>query len=103
MMRSCTSEKRAGEEVIKEKRAFARKFPEREYRPKEPISVLMQRAHLHREWPSRFRSVDPVARIVSEGVASFEYRLIMSEAMVKITLEGGEVLKRNRTPLDGGW
>ena len=27
------------DEVVKEKRAFARKFPEREYRPKEPISV----------------------------------------------------------------
>lgn len=46
-----------------------------------------------------FRSVDPVAKIVSEGVASFEYQLIMSEGSVRITLEAGEVLKRNKTPL----
>jgi hypothetical protein len=32
--------KSSRDEVVKEKRAFARKFPEREYRPKEPISVL---------------------------------------------------------------
>jgi hypothetical protein len=68
---------------VKEKRAFARKFPEREYRPKEPISVLCSDRICTVSGLLDFRSVDPVARIVSEGVASFEYRLIMSQGSVK--------------------
>jgi hypothetical protein len=89
------------DEVVKEKRAFARKFPEREYRPKAPISVRCSEQICIVSGLLDFRAVDPVAKIVSEGVASFEYHLLMSEAPLKITLEGGEVLKRNRTPLMG--
>ena len=75
--------KSSRDEVVKEKRAFARKFPEREYRPKEPISVLCSDRICTVSGLLDFRSVDPVARIVSEGVASFEYRLIMSQGSVK--------------------
>ena len=37
---------------MKEKRAFARKFPEREYRPKEPISVWCSDHYLRFAWAS---------------------------------------------------
>jgi serine protease Do len=87
------------DEVIKEKRAFARKFPEREYRLREPISVSCSERNCTVRGLLDFRSVDPAARIVSEGVATFEYQLTMSEGPVRITLEAGEVLKRNKTPL----
>lgn len=87
------------DDVVKEKRAFARKFPERDYRPKEPLSVECRGQVCVVKGLLDFRSVDPVARIVSEGVASFEYHLLMSENAVKITLEAGEVLKRNKMPL----
>jgi hypothetical protein len=40
------------DEVVKEKRAFARKFPEREYRPKEPISVWCSDHYLRFAWAS---------------------------------------------------
>jgi hypothetical protein len=89
------------DEVIKEKRAFARKFPEREYRPREPISVSCSERNCTVRGLLDFRSVDPAAKIVSEGVATFEYQLTMSEGSVRITLEAGEVLKRNKTPLHG--
>jgi hypothetical protein len=36
---------------------------------------------------------------MSEGAASFEYQLLLSGGTVKITVEAGEVLKRNKTPL----
>jgi hypothetical protein len=91
--------KSSRDEVVKEKRAFARKFPEREYRPKEPISVSCSGHICTVRGLLDFRSVDPAARIVSEGVASFEYELVMSDDGVRITLEAGEVLKRNKTPL----
>ena len=87
------------DEVVKEKRTFARKFPERDYRPKEPISVWCNDHICTVRGLLDFRSVDPVARIVSEGVASFEYQLIVLEGSVRITLEAGDVLKRNKTPL----
>jgi len=91
--------KSSKEEVIKEKRAFARKFPEREYKPKEPISVWCSEGICTVRGLLDFRSVDPIAKIMSEGVASFEYQLILSGGAVKIILEAGEVLKRNKTPL----
>jgi hypothetical protein len=85
--------------VIKEKQAFARKFQEREYRPREPISIsCIDRACTVRGVVD-YRSVDPVAKIVSEGVATFEYQLTMSGATVKISLENGEVLSRTKTSL----
>jgi hypothetical protein len=46
-----------------------------------------------------YRSVDPVAKIVSQGVATFEYELIMSGTAAKIRLENGAVLSRTRTSL----
>ena len=85
--------------VIKEKQAFARKFPEREYRPREPISISCSDRVCTVRGVVDYRSVDPVARFVSEGAATFEYQLIMSGTVVKISLENGEVLSRTRTSL----
>jgi hypothetical protein len=73
--------------------------PLREYKPKEPTSVGCSEQICMVSGLLDFRAADPVAKIVSEGVASFEYHLRMSEGTVKITLEAGEVLKRIRTPL----
>ena len=87
------------EDVIKEKRAFARKFPEREYKPKEPISVWCRERLCTVRGLVDFRAIDPVAKVMSEGAASFEYQLLLSGGTVKITVEAGEVLKRNKTPL----
>ena len=85
--------------VIKEKQAFARKFPEREYRPREPISISCGERVCTVRGVVDYRSVDPVAKFVSEGAATFEYQLIMLGAVVKISLENGEVLSRTRTSL----
>ncbi len=85
--------------VIKEKSAFVRKFPQREYRPREPVFVSCRDQVCTVRGLLDFRAVDPVAKIVSEGVASFEYQLTLSGDSVKINLENGEVLKRSRTPL----
>ncbi len=41
-----------------------------------------------------FRAVDPVAKTVSEGLASFEYQLIVFGNTMKISLENGEVKSR---------
>jgi hypothetical protein len=87
------------EEVIKDKLAFARKFSEREYKPKEPISVMCVERSCMVHGFVDFRSVDPVAKIMSQGVASFEYQVTWSGDSFKIKLENGEVLSRNRTPL----
>ena len=87
------------DDVIKEKRAFARKFPQRSYRPREPISVSCSDRICRVSGELDFRSVDPVAKIISEGVASFEYQLIPSGSGFTISLENGAVLSRSRTPL----
>ena len=86
--------------VIKEKEAFVRKFPEREYKPKN-ISVSCSDRVCTVRGLVDFRAVDPIAKILSEGVASFEYQLLMSGAVLKILVENGEVLSRTRTPLSG--
>ena len=67
------------DEVIKEKRAFARKFPERDYRPKEPVSVWCSEHICTVRGVLDFRSVDAVAQIVSEGVASSPVRCACRE------------------------
>jgi hypothetical protein len=36
---------------------------------------------------------------MAEGVATFEYRLVVTGAALKISLENGSVLSRNRTTL----
>ena len=87
--------------VIKEKQAFVRKFPEREYKAREPISVQCQKGVCMADGLVDFRAVDPVAKILSEGVASFEYQLIVFGDTIKISLENGEVKSRTRTPLSG--
>ena len=85
--------------VIKEKSAFARKFPQREYRPREPVSVSCRDQVCTVRGLLDFRAVDPIAKVLSDGVARFEYQLTLSSSTVKINLENGEVLKRSRTPL----
>jgi serine protease Do len=85
--------------VIKEKQAFARKFPDREYRPREPLSIACSNSVCTVRGVVDYRSVDPMAKIVSQGAATFEYQLIMSGAVVKISLENGEVLSRTKTSL----
>jgi hypothetical protein len=87
------------DEVIKDKMAFARKFPQRAYRPREPISVSCSDQVCMVHGVVDFRSIDPVAKILSEGVATFEYEFIFAGGGVKIRMENGEVLKRDRTPL----
>jgi hypothetical protein len=85
--------------VIKEKQAFARKFQEREYRPREAISISCTDRICTVHGVVDYRSVDPAAKIVSEGVATFDYQLIMSGTTVRIGMENGEVLSRSRTSL----
>jgi S1-C subfamily serine protease len=85
--------------VIKEKQAFARKFPKREYRPREPISISCSDRVCTVRGVLDYRSINPVAKIVSEGVASFEYQLILSGTTLTISLENGEVLSRTKTSL----
>lgn len=85
--------------VIKEKQAFARKFQERDYRPREPISISCTDRICTVHGVVDYRSVDPVAKIVSEGVATFDYQLIMSGTTVRIGMENGEVLSRTKTSL----
>jgi hypothetical protein len=85
--------------VIKDKTAFQRKFPQRTYRPREPISISCGDQVCTVQGLVDFRSVDPVAKIISEGVATFEYQLIFTGGAVKIRMENGEVLKRDRAPL----
>ena len=46
-----------------------------------------------------FRAVDPVAKVMSEGVASFDYQVARSGDSFKIKMENGQVLSRTRTPL----
>jgi S1-C subfamily serine protease len=87
------------EVVIREKQAFARKFPEREYRPREPISISCSDRVCTVSGIVDYRAVDPIGKILSEGVASFEYRLVVTGAALKISLENGSVLSRNRTSL----
>lgn len=86
-------------QVIKAKLAFARKFPQREYRPREPISAACSDSVCMVQGLVDFRSVDPVGKIISKGVASFEYRLLLAGGAFKISMEGGEVINRSRTPL----
>ena len=85
--------------MIKEQWAFARKFPQRTYRPREPISVSCSDRFCTVHGLVDFRSVDPVAKIISEGVATFEYQLNFAGGTIKINLENGEISSRNRTPL----
>ena len=85
--------------VIKEKQAFARKFPVREYKVREPISVRCQRDVCWADGLVDFRAVDPVAKTSAEGVATFEYQLILWGDTMKISLETGEVKSRTRTTL----
>ena len=85
--------------VIKEKQAFVRRFPSREYKPKEPISVWCRDRACTVWGLVDFRAVDPVAQILSTGEASFVYELQMSGATVKISLEMGNVISRTRTSL----
>ena len=87
--------------VIKEKQAFVRKIPVREYKPREPIFVQCQKGVCMAHGLIDFRAVDPVAKILSEGVASFEYQLIVFGDTMKISLENGEVKSRTRSPLSG--
>jgi hypothetical protein len=88
--------------LIKEKQAFVRKFPVREYKAKEPISVQCQKGVCMVDGFVDYRAIDPVAKILSEGVATFEYQLIVWGDTLKISLENGEVKSRTRTPLTSG-
>jgi hypothetical protein len=85
--------------VLKEKRAFATRFPQRDYKPKEPISVWCGGDSCMVRGLVDFRAVDPVARIVSSGVATFEYQFMMLRPKLKIKMENGDVLSRTRAPL----
>ena len=87
--------------VIKDEVAFARKFPEREYKPREPMSVWCSNNVCTVSGLIDFRAMDPVAKIISEGVTTFEYQLIFLGTAVKISLQNGEVKSRTRTPLTG--
>jgi hypothetical protein len=85
--------------VIKEKQAFARKFPTREYLPQDSAYIRCSDQICTISGMVDFRSVDPVAKIVSSGVATFEYRLSMSGPLPKISMENGEVRSRTKTAL----
>lgn len=90
------------EAVIKEKQAFVRKFPERRYTVREPMFVRCRDDICTVSGTLDFRSVDPRAGMVSQGVASFEYEMGMSGISPRIRLENGTVLSRTRTPISSG-
>jgi hypothetical protein len=71
----------------------------REYKAREPISVQCQKGICIVDGIVDFRAVDPVAKILSEGVANFQYQLIVFGDTMKISLETGDVKSRTRTPL----
>jgi tetratricopeptide (TPR) repeat protein len=83
--------------ILKEKRAFAERWPDREYKPKEPISVSCRDSVCTVSGVVDFRTVDPVSKILSRGEASFEYQLVLSGPTVKISQENGQVLNKTRT------
>jgi S1-C subfamily serine protease len=86
--------------VIKDEVAFARRFSQREYKAREPISVWCKDSGVCTvSGLLDFRAIDPVAKILSEGVSTFEYKLIFLGNTVKISLQNGEVQSRTRTPL----
>jgi hypothetical protein len=87
------------DEVIKEKMAFAQRYSKREYKPKDPISVMCVERSCMVHGFVDFRSIDPVAKIMSQGVASFDYQVARSGDSFTIKMENGEVLSRIRTPL----
>jgi serine protease Do len=87
------------EAVLKEKRAFATRFPQREYKAREPISVWCGDDICTVHGLVDYRAIDPAAHFVSSGVATFDYRLSMLKTKPKIKMENGEVLSRTRTPL----
>jgi hypothetical protein len=86
-------------EVIKEVTAFATKFPERQYKPRLPMDVSCNDRSCTVRGTLDFRSVNLAERKVSKGVATFEYQLAIAGSSFKITLEGGDVLKREVSPL----
>jgi tetratricopeptide (TPR) repeat protein len=83
--------------ILKEKRAFAERWPEREYKPKEPISVSCRDNVCTVRGVVDFRTVDPFANVLTRGEASFEYQLVLSGPTVKISQETGQVLSKTRT------
>lgn len=86
-------------EVIKEVTAFATKFPERQYKPRLPMDVSCNERLCTVHGTLEFRSVNLAERKVSKGVATFDYQLAIAGSSFKITLEGGDVLKREVSPL----
>ena len=86
-------------EIIKEKRAFMQKFPQREYRPREPILVSCREDACLVHGDVDFKAIDPVARIISSGVASFYYELALVGMQLRIKVENGHVISRSRQPL----
>ncbi len=88
------------DEVIKDIQAFARKFSEREYKPRQPLEASCDSHICSVRGILDFQSIDPVERKVSRGVATFEYQLLyVVNVAFKIRLENGEVLTREVTPL----
>jgi hypothetical protein len=71
----------------------------REYRPREPISISCSDRVCTVNGIVDFRAIDPIGKVLSEGVATFEYRLVVTGTALKISLENGSVLSRNRTTL----
>jgi S1-C subfamily serine protease len=86
-------------EVIKEVSAFATKFPERQYKPRLPMDVSCNERFCTVRGTLDFRSVNLAERKVSKGAATFEYQLVVAGSSFIISLEGGEVLKREVSPL----
>lgn len=85
--------------VIKDEVAFARRFSQRDYKPREPVSVRCSDNVCTVSGLLDFRAIDPVAKILSEGVTTFEYQLVFLGTTVKIRLQNGEVKSRTKTPL----
>jgi hypothetical protein len=86
-------------EVIKEVSAFAAKFPDRQYKPRLPMDVSCNERLCTVHGTLYFRSVNVTERKVSKGVATFEYQLVIAGSSFVINSEGGDVLKREISPL----
>jgi len=85
--------------VLKEKRAFAQRFPQREYKPKDPVLVSCRDETCTVHGEVDFRAIDPIAHVLSTGVATFDYEFVVVGAKLKIQMENGHVVTRTRQTL----
>lgn len=87
------------DKLIEDKRAFATQWPAREYKLERPMSASCHDRVCTVRGRVDFRAINLTSKILSEGVASYEFKLVASEDGMKIRAESGKVVSRKRTRL----